>query len=104
MKISFLPKTKLGVWCIILFLILVLLVVYFFIMVNVFNQRGGDTFFSNLNLAIPMVTAWGAGLLSLILGLAAIFNDKSHAILVYIVVILSFLTTLYGVLEVASPH
>jgi hypothetical protein len=57
-----------------------------------------------LNLTIPMVTAWGAGLLSFILGLAAILHDKSRAILVYLVVILSFLTTLYGILEVAFLH
>lgn len=104
MKISFFPKTKPGIWSAILFLLQVLLVAYFFIMVEVFNQRGGNTFFSNLNLAIPMLTAWGVGLLSFIFGFIAIFNAKSRAILVYIVVILSFLTTLYGVLEVAFPH
>jgi uncharacterized membrane protein YphA (DoxX/SURF4 family) len=104
MKTSFFPKTKAGIWSVILFLLLVLLVGYFFLMVNVFNQRGGDTFFSNLNLTIPMLAAWACGVLSLILGLVAVFKTKSRAILVYIVLLLSALTTLYGIFAVASPY
>jgi ABC-type microcin C transport system permease subunit YejE len=47
MKISFFPKSKSGTWSVSLFLLLVLLVAFFFLMVNVFDQRGGDTLFSN---------------------------------------------------------
>ena len=104
MKISFFPKTKLGSLSVVLFVILVVLVAYFFLMVNVFNQRGGDTFFSNLNLAIPMVAAWASGLASLVLGIIAVIKSKSRAILVFVVIVLAFLTTLFGVMEVAFSH
>ena len=98
------PKTKLGTLSVVLFVVLIILAAYFFIMVNVFEQRGGDTFFSNLNLTIPMLLAWFAGLGSLVMGLIAIIKNKSRAILVFFVVVLTFLITLYGVLEVAFPH
>jgi len=104
MKWSFFPKTRPGRWSVLLFLLLVLLVSYFFVMVKVFGQRGGDTFFSNLNLTIPMLSAWAAGFSSFIFGLIAVFRAKSRAVLVYLVLILSFLTTLYGILEVSGPH
>lgn len=104
MKISFFPKTKLGSLSVVLFVILVVLVAYFFIMVNVFEQRGGDTFFSNLNLTIPMLAAWASGLASLVLGIIAVIKSKSRSILVFVVIVITFLTTLYGVMEVAFPH
>lgn len=51
-----------------------------------------------------MLSAWAAGLSSFIFGINAVFRAKSRAILVYVILILSFLTTLYGILEVAGPH
>lgn len=104
MKLNFFPKTKLGKWSIALFLLLVLSLSFFFIMVNVFDQRGGDTFFSNLLLTIPMLIAWTAGAISFFLGLTTMIKSGSKSILVIIVVILTFLTTLFGILEVLSPH
>ena len=97
MKVSFFPKSKSGIWSIVLFLLLVLLVAFFFLMVNVFNQRGGVTFFNNLLLTIPMLTAWAAGVISFILGLIAIVKSRPKSILVFIVSIFTFLTTLYGI-------
>lgn len=96
MKVGFFPKTRSGVYSLVFLLILVLGVVFFFVAVNVFDQRGGDTFFSNLYLSIPMLTAWAAGMVSLVTGLRAIVKLKDRAIAVYITVILSFLTTIYG--------
>jgi hypothetical protein len=98
MKAGFFPKTKYGIWSAILFLALVLFAAYFILMVGVFNQRGGDTFFSNPNLTLPVLAAWAAGLASLILGLIAIIKSKSKSILVFIIVVLTFLTTVCGVL------
>jgi hypothetical protein len=100
MKISFFPKSKLGVWSIILFLLLVLLVTFFFLMVNVFNQRGGDTFFSNLTLTIPMLAAWAAGLISFVFALTATVKSKHKSVLVCIVGCVTFLTTVYGIFAV----
>ncbi len=100
MKISFLPKTKNGKWSAVLFAALIIFLAYFFLMVNVFGQRGGQTFFSNLNLTIPMMLAWLSGMASFILGLMAFFKDKSVSVLVICVVVLSFLTTIYGIAAV----
>ncbi len=104
MNFSIFPKTKLGSLSVVLFVILVIFVAYFFLMISAFNQRGGDTFFSNLNLTIPILAAWGSGLAAFIVGLIAVIKSKSRSILVLVVIVLTFSTTLYGVLEVASPH
>ena len=104
MKITFFPKTKLGIWSVCLFAFVVLVIVYFYIMVNVYDQRGGETFFSNLLLTIPMLLAWVAGVASCVVGLVAIVKHKSRAILLYIVVLLTLFVTLYGLMEVAFPH
>jgi hypothetical protein len=103
MKVSFFPKTKLGSLSVVLFVVLVILVAYFFVMVNVFDQRGGATFFSNINLTIPMLAAWASGLASLVLGTIAVIKSKSRAILVFIVIVLTFLTTVYGVVAFGFP-
>lgn len=104
MKVNFFPKSRLGIWSVSLFVLLVLSVSFFFVMVSVFNQRGGETFFSNLLLTIPMLTAWVAGAVSLILGLITLFKSNTKSILVIIVIILTFFTTLFGGLEAFSTH
>jgi len=100
MTLKFLPDTKLGKWSVILFIILVVLVAYFFLMTGVFNQTGGDTFFSNLNLAIPMVVAWASGLASLILGILAVVVAKSKSVLVFVIILLTLITTIAGLTAV----
>ena len=100
MTLNFLPDTKLGKWSVILFIVLVVLVAYFFLMTGVFNQTGGDTFFSNLNLAIPMVVAWASGLVSLILGILAVLGAKSRSILVFVIIVLTLITTVSGLIAV----
>jgi hypothetical protein len=104
MKVTFFPKNKLGVWSVVMFILAVIAVAFFFLMVNQFGQRGGDTLTSNLSLFIPMLLAWIAGLLSFVFGLIAIFKGKSRAILLFIVVLISCLVTVYGVIEILFPH
>jgi len=100
MKVSFFPKTKLGVWAVILFIFLILAVAFFIIMVDVFGQRGGETFFSNLTLTIPMLTAWGMGVASSVVGIVDLIKSKIKSILVFIVTILTFTTTVFGICAV----
>ncbi len=104
MKISFFPKTKSGSLSVVMFVILVVLLAYFFLMINVFDQRGGDTFFSNLSLTLPMIAAWACGAASFALGIIAIIKAKSRSVLVFAVTLLCALTTLYGIIEVVFPH
>ena len=100
MKVNFFPKSKLGVWAVILFIFLILAVAFFFIMVDVFGQRGGETFFSNLTLTIPMLTAWGGGVASSVVGVVDLIKSKIKSILVFIVTILTFTTTVFGICAV----
>ncbi len=104
MKIVLMPRTKPGTVSVALFLTSVLLVCYFFLMVNVFDQRGGDTFFSNLNLTIPMLLAWACSAASLGFGIVEIVKSDKLSILIMTIVLITFLVTLYGIAEIAFPH
>ncbi|MEX1307705.1 MAG: hypothetical protein AB1Z19_04180 [Eubacteriales bacterium] len=100
MKIGFLPKTKLGKASVGCFVALLVLLGYFFMMVSVFGQRGGETFFSNLNLTIPMLLAWLSSLLAFVLGLISLVSGRSYSVLVMVVVLLSLFTTAYGIMVI----
>lgn len=100
MNVRFFPGTKQGRISVLCLIILILCVAFFFVQVNVFGQRGGDTFFSNLYLTIPMLAAWAAGVVSLVTGLTAIIKQKDKAVLVYISVVLSIFTTGYGLASI----
>lgn len=104
MKISFLPKTKLGIWSVALLISSVLLLVLFFLLINVFNQKGGPTFFSNLTLTIPIILAWFACAAAFIIGIIAVIKSKSRSFLVFITILIGFLVTLFGIMEVTLPH
>lgn len=104
MKVSFFPKNKLGVWSTFLFGLLILLVSYFFLMVNVFDQTGGDTFFSNLNLTIPMLLAWLSGFVSFVLGFISIIKYEMKSMLVILIMVLTLFTSFYGIMEVLVTH
>jgi len=100
MKVSFFPKSKLGIWSVILFIVSILALAFFFIMVDVFGQRGGETFFSNLTLTIPMLTAWGMGAASFAVGIVDLIKSKIKSILVFIITVFTLLTTIFGICAV----
>lgn len=100
MKFSLLPDSKSGIGSLIMFIILILCLAFFFLMINVFNQRGGATFFSNLTLTIPMLLAWASGVTSFILGMISLSKDKHKSFLVIIVTILTLFTSLLGIMQV----
>lgn len=104
MKINFYPKEKLGKMSLLCFLLAILLLIIFFGLITIFDFRGGDTFFSTPELTIPMVIAWMAGVFAFVFGVMSLIKAKTRSILVMVIMILSFLTTLYGVIEIASPH
>jgi hypothetical protein len=104
MKISFLPKTKLGIWSVALLIFSVLLLVLFFLLINVFNRKGGETFFSNLTLTIPMILAWFACVNAFIIGIIAVIKSKSRSILVFLAILVGLLVALFGILEITLPH
>ena len=97
MKITFLPKTKRGIWSVTLLILSVLLVATFFLLTTVFNQKGGATFFSNLSLTIPMLLAWGCGAASFILSLLAVIKNKPRAVLVFLSMLIGLIILVFGI-------
>ena len=103
MKDIFTPRTLLGRWA-------VGLIVAFFFFLSLFliiaasGARGGDTFFSNLALALPMLLAACCGVAAFITGLVAIIRSKERAIFVMIATVLGFNVLVFGLGEILFPH
>ena len=79
----------------------------FFILFYTFvasGQRGGNTFFSNPALAIPMFIGAILFVLSFFTGIIGIIMNKKRAILVYISTVIGFFVLLYGLAEIVFPH
>lgn len=76
----------------------------FFAILVAAGQRGGDDFFDNLWLTLPMLAAFIAAVSSLILGLVAIVSQGERSIVVIVVTILGLLVTSFGAAEVLFPH
>jgi len=68
------------------------------------RQRGGDTFFSNLLLAIPMTIAAAAGISAFITGLVSIIRTKERSISVYLSVTFGLIVLVFVLGEVILPH
>lgn len=100
MKFCLLPKSTSGIGSLVLFMLLIICLLFFTVMVTVFGQRGGATFFSNLTLTIPMLLAWAFGVGSFILGLRSVLKDTPKSVLVIIVTLLSLFTSLLGIMQV----
>jgi len=103
MKEIFMPRTVLGRWS-------VGLIAAFFFFLAVFviiaaaGAQGGDTFFSNLALALPVLLAAICGVSSFITGIIAIIVSKERAILVMLASVLGFNVLLFGLGEILFPH
>ena len=97
------PKTCLGKWSIGLIVIffLSLATLYLFIALG---ERGGETFFSNLLLAIPGLSAAASGILAFITGISAIIRQKERALLVCVATSIGMLLMLFLIGEVLFPH
>ena len=96
------PKNPLGKWSIGLILGFFLFLILFFILVGL-GQRGGDTFFSNLLLTIPMLIAVASAIGSFVVGIIGIIK-KERAILVFISILIGLMVFVYSALELLFPH
>lgn len=103
-KIYFLPQTKFGRLALVFLLSFLLFIILFYSILAIFDVRGGDTFFSNPELAIPILLAWVSGLLAFIASLIAIIKEKTKSIIVFVSLIVGFMVTAFGLLEVIFPH
>jgi predicted Abi (CAAX) family protease len=93
MKNLILPKTALGKWSIYLAVSFIVLFVLLIVLVTT-GQEGGETFFSNLLLAIPGLLALVSGIAGFFTGIIGIIFLKERAVLV-------FVSTAVGLLIVA---
>ena len=103
MRISYRPSTVPGKWSVRLILVSIL----FFIVLSSFiasGQRGGDTFFSNLSLAIPMLIAGILAVCAFFTGIIGIFRNGERAVYVFISTALGFFVLFWGFAEIVFPH
>ena len=104
MKVSFFPKSKAGKWSLWLFIVLVLMMIIFYSIIAIFDTKCGDTFFINPEWFIPLLTAWFSGAAAFVLGIITTIKDKPKSILIVLVILITALTTFYGIAEVMFPH
>ena len=98
------PKTVLGKWSVgFVFLFFLLLATGMFV-VSVLGQQGGETFFDNPVISIPMLSAGAAGILAFFTGATDIIKYKERSILVIIATVIGLLITWFVVGEILSPH
>jgi hypothetical protein len=103
MRIKFLPKSKLGKWSASLIISLIILLFVFFLLVWS-GQRGGETFFSNLYLTIPMICAGISGIAAFITGIIGIIKEKDYSVILIVSTIIGFLVLLFILAELIFPH
>jgi len=103
MRDLFLPRTVLGRWS-------VGLAAAFFFFTAVFliiaaaGARGGDSFFSNMALAMPMLLAAICGASAFVTGIIAIIRSKERAIFVLLASVVGFNVLLFALGEILFPH
>lgn len=97
------PKTTLGNWSVRTIGTSILFFILFFAIVAS-GQRGGDTIFSNLWLAIPMLAAAILAISSFFTGTICIVRNRERSILVFLSTIFGFFVLLYVLAEIMFPH
>lgn len=103
MKIQ--PTTKLGnlsVRLILVFLLIFMLTNV--VVIGLFKQEGGDTFFDNLYISIPMLAAFIVAFVAFVTGLTSVLRDKERALAIIVPIILGLSVTMFLIAELASPH
>ena len=103
MQVHFKPKTKLGkrsAWLIVAFAVSMAS----FGILLASGQRGGDTFFSNPILTIPVLIAATSGIAAFITGIISIVRRKERSISVYVAVAFGLITLVFVLGEIIFPH
>ncbi len=103
MKLHFMPKTTLGKWSVaLIFAFIVFLISFQLIAAS--GQRGGETFFSNLALAVPILIAGISGVSAFVTGLVGVIRSRERSIIVYLATVIGLLVLLFGLGEIIFPH
>jgi hypothetical protein len=103
MKFYFIPKTLLGRWSLGL---TAGLVIFFLVSIIIVasGQEGGETFFSNLLISIPMFLSGLSGVAAFFTGIIGIVKSKERAVGVFITTLIGFLVLAFISGEFLSPH
>lgn len=97
------PGTGLGRWSVGLIVVFAAGLSFFAVAVSA-GQRGGQGFFDNLWLTVPILVAFAAAVGAMITGLVAVIGRQERALPVFLAVVVGAAVTLFGVLELAMPH
>jgi hypothetical protein len=102
MSISFLPKTVTGKWAVGLAISFIVLFVLLIILVST-GQEGGDTYFSNLYLAVPGLLALVSGIAAFFIGIISIIFVKERGFLVFLATAIGLLVIVFMVGDLLFP-
>ena len=80
----FMPRTALGKWSVGLVILFFLLLATGMLVVSVWKQRGGETFFDNPVIGIPMLGAGVSAIAAFFTGLLSIWKYRERSIFVFI--------------------
>lgn len=100
---SLLPKHILGKCSIGQIVLFILMFGLLMSMISA-GQKGGNTFFSNLSLAIPGLLAAISGVAAFFTGIVSIVKGKERSILVYLSTAVGFIVLLFCTAEILFPH
>jgi hypothetical protein len=103
MKVHFLPKTTSGKWSVALIFAFIVFLISFQLVVAS-GQRGGETFFSNLALAVPILIAGISGVSAFVTGLIGIIRTRERSVIVYLSVTIGLIVLLFLLGEIIFPH
>ena len=99
----FVPTTDFGRWSVLGGLAFLVFMGLFALAVAA-GQRGGEGFFDNLWLTIPVLIAYFSAVGAFVLGTVAIATQGERSLMVIAAIIVGFLVTVFGILEIAFPH
>lgn len=102
-KITFLPQTKFGMWTVGLINSFFILVIAFLLLIKS-GEKGGETFFENLILAIPLTLASISGIASFLVGLISVIKYKERSISVIASILLGLIILLFTYGELFVSH
>lgn len=97
------PKTFYGKWSVGFILGFLLFLSIFYLVIKA-GYRGGDSFFSNPFLVIPILMSAACGIMSFSSGMISIFKQKERNLLVIISTILGLFVLLMVLGEILTPH
>ncbi len=76
----------------------------FYVIVILFNPDGGERFFDNLALALPILFVWIFGSAGFFIGVAALIKDLEKSIIVLILTLICGFILWWGLMEVLVEH